>query len=62
MDEWRASLSTIGRRVRARTPVETVEGMALDVDGEGSLILRLDDGRVRTLPAAELTPFPGDPT
>jgi BirA family biotin operon repressor/biotin-[acetyl-CoA-carboxylase] ligase len=62
MDEWRSSLSTIGRRVRARTPRETVEGMVLDVDGEGSLVIRLDDGQVRSLPAAELAQSPGDPT
>jgi len=55
MNEWRASLSTLGRRVHARTPIETIEGVALDVDGYGSLLIRLDDGNVRSLPAAELT-------
>lgn len=61
MEEWRSSLSTLGRRVRAQNPEETVEGVALDVDADGSLVVRLDDGQIRSLPAADLVLPPSDP-
>lgn len=47
--EWRARLSTLGRRVRVGQQAGgqlqgVVEGWAEDVDASGALVLRLDDG------------------
>jgi BirA family biotin operon repressor/biotin-[acetyl-CoA-carboxylase] ligase len=42
--EWRALLDTPGRRVTVVTGVETVCGRAEDVDADGALLVRRDDG------------------
>lgn len=55
---WRAWLTTIGQRVNVRTMGETeeeIEGTADDVDDDGALILRLDDGTTRRIVAGEVT-------
>jgi BirA family biotin operon repressor/biotin-[acetyl-CoA-carboxylase] ligase len=51
-DRWRARLGGLGRRVTIRqTPQlsETLEGVAEDVDSDGALLLRLDDGQLRAI-------------
>ncbi len=60
---WRSRLCTLGRRVRAHTPAGTIEGVAIDVDENGALLLRYDDGTVRPLLAGEvsLAPDPAGP-
>ena len=47
--EWKAHSVTLGRRVEIVTQRETVAGMAVDVDENGSLILQLDDGSCKTV-------------
>lgn len=52
LDRWRARLATLGRRVTIRqTPSlgATLEGVAEDVDRDGALLLRLDDGQLRPI-------------
>jgi BirA family biotin operon repressor/biotin-[acetyl-CoA-carboxylase] ligase len=43
----------LGKRVTANTNQETVEGVAVDVDGEGRLIVRKDDDTLLMLNSAE---------
>ncbi|MGB8648278.1 MAG: biotin--[acetyl-CoA-carboxylase] ligase [Anaerolineae bacterium] len=45
--EWRAQLSTLGRRVRVATPDGIEDGIAEDVARDGALLLRCDDRLVR---------------
>ncbi|MEK9658674.1 MAG: biotin--[acetyl-CoA-carboxylase] ligase [Chloroflexota bacterium] len=52
---WRAALDTLGKRVRVGVPGGALAGIAEDVDREGRLLLRTDDGRVHTLPAGDVT-------
>jgi BirA family biotin operon repressor/biotin-[acetyl-CoA-carboxylase] ligase len=52
---WRSRIATLGRSVRLTFRDEIYEGIAEDVDGEGSLILRLGDGTRRTFEAGEVT-------
>lgn len=47
--EWKAQTVTLGRQVKIQTQRETAEGMAVDVDENGSLILRLGDGSLKTI-------------
>lgn len=47
--EWKAHSVTLGRRVEIVTQRETVAGMAVDLDENGSLILQLADGSRRTV-------------
>ncbi len=55
MSLWRDRLDTLGRRVRVAAPSGVLEGLALDVDGDGALLLRLDDGTIRPLHAGDVS-------
>jgi len=55
LDEWRARLETLGRRVRVTWGETVEEGLAEDVDGDGSLILLRPDGSRVTIAAGDVT-------
>ncbi len=48
-DSWRARLVTLGRRVTIHQREAALMGLAEDVDDDGALLLRLDDGRLMTV-------------
>ncbi len=52
---WRSRLETLGRPVRVTFGGQVEEGLAEDVDAEGSLILRRPDGSRVTIAAGEVT-------
>jgi BirA family biotin operon repressor/biotin-[acetyl-CoA-carboxylase] ligase len=52
---WRSRSATLGQFVRLTFRDEVYEGTAEDVDNEGSLILRLADGTLKTFEAGEVT-------
>jgi BirA family biotin operon repressor/biotin-[acetyl-CoA-carboxylase] ligase len=51
---WREVADTLGREVRIETPGGQVVGLAHDVDETGALLVRCDDGTVRTVVAGDL--------
>lgn len=60
LDLWRSCLITLGRRVRVQWRREDLlgfveEGLAEDIDEYGRLLLRTDDGRLKTLASGEVT-------
>ena len=55
LEEWVALLETLGQRVRVDWREETWVGQAERVDQIGNLLLRLDDGRLVTLTAGDVT-------
>lgn len=55
IDEWRGLLETTGRRVKATSGNDTWAGLAEGVDDTGNLLLRLDDGRLMTLTAGDVS-------
>jgi len=59
LGEWRGRLNVIGKRVVVTFPglpgAPAVEGIAEDVDGDGALLLRKDDGAVERLVAGEVS-------
>lgn len=58
---WRARLQTIGRRVAARTPAGTLEGLAVDVADDGGLLVVTDDGAAHVVQAGDVTLAPRHP-
>ena len=54
-DEWRVRLETLGRQVRVTCGQTVEKGLAEDVDGDGSLILRRPDGSRVTIAAGDVT-------
>jgi len=54
-DEWRARLDTLGRQVRVTCGQMVEEGLAEDVDSDGSLILRRPDGSRVAIAAGDVT-------
>ena len=53
---WSAR-ARLGGRVSARLPAETIEGVAEALEPDGALRLRLDDGAVRRITAADVFPL-----
>jgi BirA family biotin operon repressor/biotin-[acetyl-CoA-carboxylase] ligase len=53
--EWRARLGMLGKEVRVRSGEQVEEGLAEDVDRDGSLILRRADGSRMTIAAGDVT-------
>ena len=54
-DAWRAQLLGLGEQVTVHIGEEAVEGVAEDVDADGRLLLRLEDGTLFPLLAGDVT-------
>jgi len=54
-EQWRDSLVTLGRRVRAKTGEAVYEGTAESVTRDGSLLLRGVDGNLTRIVAGDVT-------
>ncbi len=53
--EWLSLNMTVGNRIFVSGAGETLEGLAQGIDDEGRLIVRLDDGSLRTVAAGDVT-------
>lgn len=49
LEEWKNYAGFLGRHVEVTSPTEKLSGYALDVDREGALVLRLEDGTIRRI-------------
>jgi len=47
LEEWKNHAGFLGRQVEVTSPTEKLSGLALDVDHDGALVLRLEDGTIR---------------
>lgn len=47
LEKWKKHARFIGQRVRVANETERVSGLAFDVDSEGALVLKLEDGTLR---------------
>jgi BirA family biotin operon repressor/biotin-[acetyl-CoA-carboxylase] ligase len=54
---WKQHARFFGRRVRVTAGRDVLEGLAEDLDDDGALRLRLDDGRVTRIIAGEVIPL-----
>jgi len=55
LDDWRKHSVTLGCQIRAASGNRTVEGLAVDVDRAGGLIVESEDGQTTVLHAGEVT-------
>ncbi len=55
LEAYKAALTTLGRRVRARLVGEVVEGVAEDIDDKGDLVVATDSGERRGITAGDIT-------
>ncbi len=55
IEEWRSLLVTVGKPVKIRWQEDVWEGYAEDVDQQGNLLLRQQDGSLVCVPAGEVT-------
>ena len=51
---WRSLPSILGQRVEVEEMRQTWEGVAVDLDDDGALLVRADDGGIRTLLAGDV--------
>ncbi|MGE5485109.1 MAG: biotin--[acetyl-CoA-carboxylase] ligase [Ignavibacteriales bacterium] len=56
--EWRSRSVTLGNRVTVTGPRETFEGLAVDVDDDGALIVRVDSGEDRRVLSGDVSVRP----
>ena len=56
LDEWKQR-SFLGQRVRVKENERHVEGVAMDLDEEGCLVVRLDDGLSVHVREGEVAPW-----
>ncbi len=54
-DEWREHLATLGQAVRVGTREEVIEGWAEDVDEDGALLVRTEEGALRRVVVGDVT-------
>lgn len=52
---WRARSTTLGQQVTVTSAAGTIDGLAEDVDSDGSLLVRLDSGVLHRVMAGEVT-------
>ncbi|ADL07649.1 biotin--[acetyl-CoA-carboxylase] ligase [Thermosediminibacter oceani] len=55
LEEWRLLCCNLGRRVRVVGRNFTVEGIALDVDDDGALLVRSENGRVERILSGDVS-------
>jgi len=55
LNEWRKLNMTVGNRITVSGAGEALDGLAQGVDRDGRLIIRLDDGTIRTVAAGDVT-------
>ena len=53
--DWRGGLVTLGKAVSVTSSEGVVAGVAGDVEADGSLVLRLDDGSLMRVVAGDVT-------
>ncbi len=56
LTRWRALSVTLGTRVRIGLPRETVEGLAVDIDESGALLVRSEGGAVHRVTVGDVEP------
>jgi len=49
LEEWKGHAGFLGRRVEVTSPTERLSGLALDVDHDGALVIRLKNERTRRI-------------
>lgn len=54
LERWKSYAGFLDKRVTVASETERLCGLALDVDGEGALVLRLDDGTVKRVFVGDL--------
>ena len=51
--EWKNLLDTLGRKVKVVTENKIYEGVAMDIDADGSLVLKLSDTKIISIIAGD---------
>ena len=55
LKRWKKHAGSLGRQVEVATETEELRGVALDVDNEGALVVRLEDGTVTRVFVGDVT-------
>jgi len=55
LEEWKKLNMTVGNRITVSGAGEDLDGLAQGVDSDGRLIVRLEDGAIRTIAAGDVT-------
>jgi BirA family transcriptional regulator, biotin operon repressor / biotin---[acetyl-CoA-carboxylase] ligase len=48
-DEWKTHTDTLGKKIRVQTSTGTLQGLAFDIDPQGFLLLRTENGEIKKI-------------
>lgn len=54
LEDWRRLASFLGSDIRVQTDGEIVHGLAVNIDNEGALVVRLEDGTMRNITSGSI--------
>lgn len=54
LEDWRARLETLGRRVTVNIATGNIEGIAIDIGTRGELVIKLDDGSLQEVASGDV--------
>ena len=54
-DEWKALNNTIGSKVKVSDGEKEVEGVAIDIDNDGFLLVRKEDGDISRIISGDVS-------
>jgi len=57
IDEWKTYTDTLGKTIRVQTPIETIQGIASDIDLSGFLLLRTERGETKKIMSGDCLYF-----
>jgi BirA family biotin operon repressor/biotin-[acetyl-CoA-carboxylase] ligase len=55
LDKWKQLNITLGQRVKISSAKDHVEGVALDIDVDGGLLVRRDSGEIQKFMSGDVT-------
>jgi BirA family transcriptional regulator, biotin operon repressor / biotin---[acetyl-CoA-carboxylase] ligase len=57
IEEWKTYTDTLGKTIQIKTSTETIQGIAVDVDESGFLLLRTENGEIKKIMSGDCLYF-----
>jgi BirA family transcriptional regulator, biotin operon repressor / biotin---[acetyl-CoA-carboxylase] ligase len=60
IDEWKKNSDTLGKAIRIQTSIETIQGIAFDIDQSGFLLVRTEKEGIKKILSGDCLYFDGE--
>jgi biotin-[acetyl-CoA-carboxylase] ligase BirA-like protein len=61
LEDWRSLASFLGSDIRVQTDGEIVHGLAVDINNDGALVIRLKDGTTHSITSGDIVAMSSEP-